>query len=165
VAAGADAFLVVGVRARVVAAYRPNGSLIARATSGAGPTHVAAGTDGWFYVADTNGGRLLVYRLNGDSLKQENSIPVGSKPYGIAFDPSTNDVFVTLTGSNQLVGLRFDGPRVAARWTWATGRQPNSVAVDVHDREAVVAVTGSNAVEMIPLPTRDPRPAQTRTGR
>lgn len=127
VAAVGGEFVVVGVRARVVAAYLPNGSMIANAAAGSGPTHVVAGADGYFYVADTLGGALLVYRLAGRHLRRVGAVGLGrfTRPYGLAADPGTGWVFVTLTGTDQLVGLRFEGDRVAQRVVWATGRQPN----------------------------------------
>ncbi len=154
VAAVDGAFVVVGVRARVVAAYRPDGSFIAEAAAGAGPTHVVAGANGYFYVADTSGGALLVYRLAGAQLRQVGTVNLGrsSRPYGLAADPRTGWVFVTLTGTNQLVGMRLDGARIIKRSLWATGRQPNSVAVDTPAASVMVTDTASDQVELIPLP-------------
>ncbi|HWE56349.1 MAG TPA: hypothetical protein VG435_12615 [Acidimicrobiales bacterium] len=151
VAADADGFVVVGVRARVIAAYTAAGVLVAQADCGTGPTHVVAGADGYFYVADTDGGALLVFRLRGDHLDQVGSIAVGSHPYGLAADLNAGWVYVTLTGSNQVVGLRLDGARVDQRMVWPTGRQPNSVAVDEHRSLLVVTATGADQIEFIPL--------------
>jgi DNA-binding beta-propeller fold protein YncE len=151
VAADRSGFVVVGVRARVLAAYKPDGSLIARVSCGAGPTHVASGPGGYFYVTDTLGGSLLVFDLDGSKLRQDGRIPVGSRPYGIASDPATSSVYVTLTGSNQLVAVRLSGARVTSRRAWQTGRQPNSVAVDPADDSLAVTLTASNQVELIPL--------------
>jgi DNA-binding beta-propeller fold protein YncE len=151
VAADSSAFVVVGVRARVLAAFRPDGSLIGRAACGAGPTHVASGPGGYFYVADTLGGVLLVFDLEGSKLRQVGRIPLGSRPYGIASDPATGSVYVTLTGSNQLVALRLSGARVISRRTWQTGRQPNSVAFDGPADSLAVTLTADNQVELVPL--------------
>jgi DNA-binding beta-propeller fold protein YncE len=153
IAADSYGFVVVGVRGRVIEAYRPDGSVIARALCGAGPTHVVAGPGGYFYVADTNGGALLVFDLDGSSLRQVGRVALGPAPYGIASDPATGWVYVTLTGSNQLVGLHFQGAKVTSRRLWPTGRQPNSVAVDQPANAVVVTATGSDQLELIPLPS------------
>jgi DNA-binding beta-propeller fold protein YncE len=147
-------FVVVGVRARVVAAYRPDGSMITEATAGSGPTHVVAGADGYFYVADTLGGSLLVYHLSGPRLQRVGTVQLGrsSRPYGLASDPGRGWVFVTLTGTDQLMGLRFQDGRVTERLSWTTGRQPNSVAWDPTDRTAVVGDTASDEIEFIGIP-------------
>lgn len=75
---------------------------------------------------------------------------MGAKPYGLAADPATGWVFVTLTGANQLIGLRFAGASVRQRLSWPTGRQPNSVAVDSHNGLLAVTATGTDQVELIP---------------
>jgi DNA-binding beta-propeller fold protein YncE len=138
----------------LVAVYRPDGTQVGQAAAGAGPTHVVAGAGGYFFVADTLGGSLLVYRLDGDRVRETAHVGLGkgSRPYGLASDPSSGWVYVTLTGDDQVVGLRFADGRVAERRTWATGQQPNSVAVDPGARSLVVADTASDQVEFIPLP-------------
>ncbi|MDE3205255.1 MAG: YncE family protein [Acidobacteriota bacterium] len=154
VAAVDHEFVVVGVRARTVAVYRPDGTLVDRLAAGAGPTHVVAGPDGYFYVADTLGGALLVYRLAGGAVRAVGTVDLGgtSRPYGVAVDATTGWVFVTLTSTDQLVGLHLDGAAVTARAVWATGRQPNSVAVDPPARSVVVTDTGDDRLQFIPFP-------------
>lgn len=152
IASGSGVFAVVGVRARVLAVYSPSGRRLGRAASGVGPTHVAAGPDGLFYVTDTLGGAVLIFRFSDRTLRQVARVPVGSRPYGIAYDGASGWLYVTLTGSNQLLGLHLAGTRVLQRRTWPTGRQPNSVAVDDHDRELAVTVTGSDQIELISQP-------------
>jgi len=79
-------------------------------------------------------------------------VPVGTKPYGIAWDERRSTLWVTLTGSNQLVGLHLAGTSVQSRITYDTVQQPNTVAVD--DATGEVVVTGSappGALQLIPL--------------
>jgi len=58
---------------------------------------------------------------------------------------------VTLTGSNQLVGLHLNGSAVVARIVDATVRQPNSVAVAASTGELVVTgSTSPGAIQLIP---------------
>ena len=151
VAADASTFVVVGVRARELAAYRPDGTLIAKVACGQGPTHVVAGPGGYYYVADTNGGALLVFDVTASSVRQVARIPVGAAPYGLEADPASGWVFVTLTGSNQVVGLRLSAAKVTARRLWATARQPNSVALDTGGGFLAVTATAEDRVELIPV--------------
>jgi DNA-binding beta-propeller fold protein YncE len=141
--------LVVGVRARRITEYRIDGAVVGSANCGAGPTHVVAGDDGLYWVADTNGGAVLAFRLGPHGPVQVATIPVGSRPYGLAFDAARQTLWVTLTGSNQLVGLRLNGRSVVASSTFPTVRQPNSVAVDEATGEVVV--TGSDAPGQVQL--------------
>jgi DNA-binding beta-propeller fold protein YncE len=143
VAASADGSVVVavGVRGRRMTAYRRDGSTIGTANCGGGPTHVVAGDGGLFWVADTDGGAVLGFRVGSHGPRQVARIPVGAKPYGEAYDARRGTLWVTLTATNQLVGLHLAGTAVRSRTTLATVQQPNTAAVDTSTGELVV--TGS----------------------
>jgi DNA-binding beta-propeller fold protein YncE len=151
-AAGTRA-LVVGVRGRRIVEYTAAGTVVGAANCGAGPTHAATGDDGLFWVADTNGGDILGFVMGSKGPVQVATIPVGSHPYGLAFDAKRNILWVTITGADQLVGLHFDGRKVVGRTTYATVRQPNTVAVDQASGQLVV--TGSTQpgqLQLLPGP-------------
>jgi DNA-binding beta-propeller fold protein YncE len=133
--------LAVGVRGRRISEYTASGDLVGTANCGAGPTHVVAGDDGLFWVADTNGGDVLAFDLGPHGPAQVATIPVGSHPYGLAFDTQRDTLWVTITGADQLLGLHLKGSKVASRTTYDTVRQPNTVAVDEVTGQLVV--TGS----------------------
>jgi hypothetical protein len=60
VAASTDgSVVVVGVRGRLLTAYRADGTALGSTRCGAGPTHVVAGSGGLYWVVDTNGGAVL----------------------------------------------------------------------------------------------------------
>ncbi len=144
--------VTVGVRGRRITAYRSDGTTIGSANCGAGPTHAVTGTGGLYWVVDTNGGAILGFRVDDHGPHQVARLPVGDKPYGIAYDNQRSTLWVTLTGSNQLVGLHLDGTSVSSRTTYATVRQPNTVAVD--DTTGELVVTGSTPqgfLQLIPL--------------
>jgi DNA-binding beta-propeller fold protein YncE len=144
--------LAVGVRGRRITEYRQDGTIVGSANCGAGPTHAVTGNGGFYWVADTNGGAVLGFRMGPRGPVQVATIPVGSRPYGIAFDASRSILWVTLTGSNQLVGLRLDGKSVVHRVTFATVRQPNTVAVDAASGEVVVTGSGTQGSLQIITP-------------
>jgi DNA-binding beta-propeller fold protein YncE len=151
VAASADGsvVVVVGVRGRRIAAYRADGTTIGSANCGAGPTHVVGG-DGLFWVADTNGGAVVAFRVRHGGLEQVARIAVGSRPYGLAYDARRHILWVTVTATNQLVGLHLRGTVTVGRTVYPTVRQPNSVAVDPATGRLVVTGSGSSgAVELI----------------
>ncbi len=141
--------VAVGVRGRRITAYRLDGTVVGSAPCGAGPTHEITGAGGLYWVADTNGGRILGFRVSGHGITQVATIPVGPKPYGLAFDARNDTLWVTLTGANQLLGLHLKGTKVVARTTFATVRQPNTVAVDQSSGELVV--TGSTTQGQLQL--------------
>jgi DNA-binding beta-propeller fold protein YncE len=145
--------LVVGVRGRRITEYTAAGDVIGSANCGAGPTHAATGDDGLYWVADTLGGAILGFELGAHGPVQVATIPVGPRPYGLAFDAKTDTLWVTVTGADQLVGLHFDGRKVASRTTYATVRQPNTVAVD--ETTGALVVTGSDLpgqLQLLPGP-------------
>lgn len=134
--------VVVGVRGRRIEAYSPDGRMLGEADCGVGPTHVRAGAGGLFYVADTQGGAVLVFRAGPEGIRQVGRESTGGgAPYGLAVDAARALLYVTLTGTNQLRSFRIDGEKLTADRTWATVRQPNDVAVD--DVTGRVAVTGT----------------------
>ena len=90
---------------------------------------------------------MLVFTLA--PLKQVGRLALPGTPYGMAVDPSTGTVWVTLTARNQVVGLDVAGstPRVIARY--ATVRQPNTVAVEPGGHRLWVTGTAAGVVELI----------------
>ena len=152
IAASPDGSIVVaiGVRGRQLIAFQADGRVIGSASCGAGPTHVTAGSGGLFWVADTNGGAVLGFRIGARGPHQVARIVVGKRPYGLAYDAVRDMLWVTLTATNQLVGLHLRNTMVLGRMTYQTVRQPNSVAVDPSTGGLVV--TGSDpagAIELI----------------
>ncbi len=143
--------VAVGVRGRRITAYRPDGSIIGSANSGAGPTHAVTGSDGLYWVVDTTGGAVLGFRVDSHGPRQVARIPVGNKPFGVAYDGRRSTLWITLTGTNQLLGLHLKGTSVGSRDTYDTVQQPNTVAVD--DTTGELVVTGSTpqgGLQLIP---------------
>ena len=145
-AASGDTLAVVAVAAREVAFYDTSSlERIALLPAGAGPSHVVAGDDGRFYVADTGGDAILVYE-GGDDPRLVDRANLPGSPYGIAIDPKRERLWVTQTARNRVAELEITdlAPRfIAGR---PTVRQPNSVAVD--PRTGRVVVVGRNDGEV-----------------
>jgi hypothetical protein len=133
----------VGVRGRRITEYRADGTIVGSANCGAGPTHVVTGSDGHFWVNDTNGGAILGFTLTPHGPRQVATIHLGagSKPYGIAYDAVHHILLTTLTGRDQLVELSLRGTAVIGRRIQSTVQQPNTAAVDPATRQVVI--TGS----------------------
>src|SRR5204863_5204140 len=134
--------VVVGVRGRRIAAYAPDGRRLGETDCGVGPSHVRAGAagSGLFYVADTQGDAVLVFRAGPDGIRQVGRVRTeGDAPYGLAFDEARSRLYVTLTGSNQLRSYRVDGAKLVADQVWSTPRQANDVAVDAATGRVAVA--------------------------
>lgn len=116
-------------------------------TVGTGPTHGLMTTDHRMVVTDTRGGRLYVVGL--DPLKVLGSYDLPGSPYGIIDDPETGDIWVTLTGSNKLIGFSFatNTPKKIAEYD--TVRQPDTVAVSPGGHTLWVTGTRDGVVQRI----------------
>ncbi len=152
VAASADGsvVVVVGVRGRRIEAYAPDGRSLGATGCGVGPTHVRAGPGGLFYVADTQGGAVLVFEAGPGGIRQVGQVETGDgAPYGLAVDTARSRLYVTLTATNELRSYRIDGTRLVADRTWSTVRQPNDVAVDGATGRVVVAGTADSVLQLV----------------
>jgi DNA-binding beta-propeller fold protein YncE len=142
--------VVVGVRGRQMEAYAPDGRSLGVAPVGVGPTHVRAGTGGLFYVADTEGDAILVFRADATGPHQVARVAtLDGRPYGIAVDTTRGLLYTTLTATNRLQAFRIRGTTLVPDRTWPTARQPNDVAVDEATGRVFVAGTAGNQLELI----------------
>jgi len=121
---------VVGVRGRQLevidaASLNPVGTIAA----GVGPTHVVSGPDGRYYMADTQGDKVIVYE-DQPKLAQVGTIDAAGAPYGLAVDAGRKHLWVTLTARNELVEYDISASVPKRLASFPTVRQPNSVAVD-----------------------------------
>lgn len=154
VAAAFDGSVVVavGVRGREMEAYRPDGTSLGRTRCGVGPTHVRAGPDGRFYVADTQGEALLAFEVGevGEGgPRQVARVEARGAPYGLAIDVARRVAYVTMTATNRVQAFRLDGDAPKADRSWPTLRQPNDVGVDPTTGRIVVAGAADSSLQLI----------------
>lgn len=139
---------IVDVHAFTLSTYDiPAGRRTGLITVGAGPTHGVLLSRNRVAVTDTRGGAVLICSLR--PLKQVARLATGGAPYGVAVDAATDTVWVTLTATNQVIGIDASGatPRVVARY--ATVRQPNTVAVAPGSHTLWVTGTEAGVVQRI----------------
>ncbi|MGI9093693.1 MAG: YncE family protein [Mycobacteriales bacterium] len=153
VVAAGPVVAVVDVAAFTVTTFDPaTARRIATTRAGAGPTHVVLVAAHRMVVADTRGDALLVF--DPQPLRLISRLPLAGTPYGVAADPLTQSVWVTLTARNQVVGvcLASGHPRVIARYP--TVEQPNTVAVTPGSRTVYLAGARRGEVQAIRRPAR-----------
>ncbi|MBS9372354.1 hypothetical protein [Rhodococcus sp. B50] len=117
--------------------------------AGEGATQLATDPFGRVMVTDTTGDELLVYTLDAIVLRQR--YPVGPAPYAVTYDETRDLVWVTLTGSNEVVGYDLSTGIPRERHRFATVRQPNSIAVDPVDAALVIASATGDGLQRIPI--------------
>ena len=117
-------------------------------SAGEGPTHVVADGRGRLVVVDTRGGALLTYAPPPQAAQVERFALPG-QPYGIAYDPVRNHLWVTVTATNEVAGFDLAGgePREIARFP--TPQQPNTVAVDPETGRLFVTATTPGVLQVI----------------
>ncbi|PZS37557.1 MAG: hypothetical protein DLM62_18585, partial [Pseudonocardiales bacterium] len=74
---------------------------VAEVPAGAGPTHVVADKRGHLAVIDTRGGAVLLYELQ-PTVRQIGRVELPGTPYGVAYDPVRDRLWVTLTALNEV---------------------------------------------------------------
>jgi len=116
--------------------------------AGSGPTHGKADDEGRIFITDTRGNAVIVYNSR-PKLKFLARIPLsGGSPYGIAVDRRRKRIWVTLTGSSELVEIEAsDTPRRLR--SFPTVRQPNTVTVDESTGRVYVASQQEDALQII----------------
>ncbi len=115
---------------------------IAQGPVGMKLTHAVSMSGDLAAFADTDGGAVLVERID-PQLAQAAKIDAPGKPYGLAYDATRHRLYVTLTAANllRLVDVS-DATKPRILGDIPTVRQPNSVAVE--PRSGNVLVTGSD---------------------
>lgn len=121
---------------------------VAEVSAGEGPTHVIADRRGQLVVVDTRGEALLLFQLT-PRLELVSRLALPGGPYGVGYDSSRDRLWVTLTATNELVGLDISGRRLQVAERIATVRQPNTVGVDSSTGRVFVASPVEGALQII----------------
>lgn len=151
VATVGDLAAVVDVGAFTITTYDvPAARLQTVADAGDGPTHLVADSQGRFLVADTRGDAVLVF--GADPLELESTHDLPGTPYGLAYDGTDQVLWVTLTATNEVVGLSTSGAELTEVARFPTVRQPNTVAVDPASGRVFVGSRETGQLQLV-----DPR--------
>ncbi|MDG3011158.1 hypothetical protein G4X40_13455 [Rhodococcus sp. D2-41] len=115
---------------------------------GDGATNLAVARNGAVLAADTAGNQLMVFGV--DPLLERQQFPVTGAPYGIVYDDKAQLVWLTLTGTNEVVGYDITTGTPVEKQRFHTVRQPDSVAVDPATGDLYVASAAGDGIEQIP---------------
>ncbi|MGH3877658.1 MAG: YncE family protein [Actinophytocola sp.] len=115
--------------------------------TGEGSTNAVTDRFGRVLVADTKGGALMAFSL--DPLLMRQRYPVPGAPYGLAYDPKRDLLWVTLTATNEVVGFDVAGGEPEEKHRFPTVEQPNNVAVDPISGRVIVASATGKGIQVI----------------
>ena len=116
--------------------------LVAQGPVGVKLTHAISLTNDLAAFADTDGGAVLIERID-PQISPVARIDAPGNPLGMAYDAQRHRLYVTLTASNVLSDIDVSDPsKPRTVGAIPTVQQPNSVAVD--PRSGAVLVTGSD---------------------
>jgi DNA-binding beta-propeller fold protein YncE len=147
-AAVGDLAGVVDVGAFTLTSYDvPAGDLGTVVPAGSGPTHVVADSQDRFLVADTRGDAVLVFEA--DTLSRLQTLPLPGTPYGLAYDAVHEVLWVTLTATNEVVGLSTAGAELTEVARFPSVRQPNTVAVDERNGRVFVGSRATGELQLV----------------
>jgi DNA-binding beta-propeller fold protein YncE len=119
-----------------------NLSIVGSAPAGAGPTHLIADRHGRMIAADTRGDAVRVFTL-APTPKQVGSAAQPGAPYGIAYDPVRDRLWVASSGTNEIIGYDMATPNPVEIQRFPTVQNPYSLGVDSKSGRLYVAgVTG-----------------------
>ncbi|MGH3765909.1 MAG: YncE family protein [Pseudonocardiaceae bacterium] len=121
---------------------------VAEVPAGAGPTHVVADKRGHLAVIDTRGNAVLLYQVQ-PTIRQIGRVELPGTPYGVAYDPVRDRLWVTLTAFNEVIGLNLNADTPVLATPLPTVRQPNTVAVDASTGRLFVTGTADGVLEII----------------
>ena len=121
-------------------------SIVGSTPAGAGPTHLVADKHGRYLAADTRGNAVRVFSTDP---KQIAEIAQPGAPYGIAYDPTRDRLWVASSGTNEVVGydVSADTPRQVARV--ATVQNPYTLGVDATTGRLFIAGAAGGVVQIV----------------
>lgn len=119
--------------------------------AGVGTTQIIADHYGRVLAADSDASQIVVFGVDPILNRQAGPVgePAGKSPYGLADDIARNVVWVTLTGSNEVVGLDLSSGAPEERFRLATVQDPRSVTVDEQTGDLYIGSSSGGGLQRI----------------
>jgi DNA-binding beta-propeller fold protein YncE len=126
-------------------------TVVGTGPAGVGPTHLVGDRHGRMIATDTRGDTIRVFTPQPTPQEIATVAQTGG-PYGIAYDATRDRLWVTSTGTNEVVGYDMTNatPREVRRLP--TVRNPNTVGVDPATGRLFIAGVSGGVVQIV-----DPR--------
>jgi DNA-binding beta-propeller fold protein YncE len=152
IAAVGDSVGLIDVRRNDLTVYDAEAlRVVGSVPAGTGPTHLVADRHGRLIAADTRGDTIRVFMPQPTPLEVASVVQPGG-PYGIAYDATRDMLWVTSTGTNEVIGYDMTDatPREVQRLP--TVQNPNTLGVDVTTGRLFIAGVPGGVVQIVDPP-------------
>ncbi len=124
-------------------------TIVGSTPAGDGPTHLVADKHGRYIAADTRGNAVRVFNTDP---KQIGEVAQPGNPYGIAYDPVRDRLWVASSATNEVVGYDMADatPREVARIP--TVQNPYTLGVDSTTGRLFIAGVTGGVVQIVDPP-------------
>jgi DNA-binding beta-propeller fold protein YncE len=126
-------------------------TILGSTPAGAGPTHLVADRHGRMIATDTRGDTVRVFQPR-PTPRQVGSTAQPGGPYGIAYDAARDRLWVTSSGTNEVVGYDMTEPTPREVARLATVRNPYTVGVDAQTGRLFIAGVSDGVVQLVDPP-------------
>ncbi len=127
-------------------------SIVGSVPAGDGPTHLVADRHGRMIAADTRGNAVRVFEPL-PTPHQVGEVAQPGGPYGIAYDPTRDLLWVASSGTNEVIGYDMSQatPREVRRLP--TVQNPYTLGVDANTGRLFIAGQAAGVVQIVDPPT------------
>ena len=152
IAAAGDSVGLIDVRRNDLTVYDAAAlTVVGSVPAGAGPTHVTADRRGQLIVTDTRGDTIRIFTPR-PTPQEVASVAQPNGPYGIAYDTTRDRLWVTSTGSNEVVGYDMTDATPHEVQRLRTVQNPNTLGVDATTGRLFIAGVPGGVVQIIDPP-------------
>jgi DNA-binding beta-propeller fold protein YncE len=120
-------------------------SIVGSTPAGDGPTHLVADKHGRYIAADTRGDAIRVFDTEPRQIAE---IAQPGGPYGIAYDPVRDRLWVASSGTNEVVGYDMTDPVPREIERIPTVQNPYTLGVDTTSGRLFVAGVSGGVVQI-----------------
>jgi DNA-binding beta-propeller fold protein YncE len=147
---------MVDVRKNTLTTYNVDTlSIVGEVPSGQGPTHMVADRHGRMIATDTRGDAVIVFEPttgpNGGPREVARVAQPGG-PYGIAYDPVRDRIYVASSGTNEVVAYDMAAPQPREVGRVATVQNPYTLGVDAKTGRLFVAGVSTGVLQIVDPP-------------
>jgi DNA-binding beta-propeller fold protein YncE len=126
--------------------------IVGSVPAGDGPTHLVADKHGRLIAADTRGNMVRVFEPL-PTPHQVGEVAQPGGPYGIAYDPTRDLLWVASSGANEVVGYDMSQPTPREVKRLPTIQNPYTLDVDANTGKLFIAGVTGGAVQVIDQPS------------